>query len=272
MTGGRADRITVGTTSLETRWIGPGPREAPTIVMLHEGLGCVERWRDWPDRLAAATGTGVFLYSRAGYGGSDPIALPRPLSYLHDEAFDVLPRVLNLIGFEKGLLLGHSDGASIATIYTGGVADFRIRGLALLAPHFFVEDVAIRSIAQAREDFAAGDLRGRLAKYHGANVDCAFEGWNRAWLDPGFRRWDIRDSIGYIRVPMLIVQGTDDEYGTVAQIEAARGEAYCPVDATVIPGAGHSPHLDAPAETLAAVAEFVSTLLTTFGEGERHGR
>lgn len=271
MTVGSADRITIGAATLEGRWIGPRPTEGPTIVMLHEGLGCVSRWKDWPDRLADATRAGVFLYSRTGYGASDPIGVPRPLSYLHDEALEVLPRLLDVIGFERGILLGHSDGASIATIYAGGVADFRVRGLVLLAPHFFVEEEAIRSIEQARVDFAASDLRERLVKHHGDNVDCAFEGWNQAWLDPGFRSWDIRESIGYIRVPMLIVQGTADEYGTIAQIDTAREEAYCPVEVALVPGAGHSPHLDAPEETLAAVSGFVTTLFTTFGEGAGHG-
>ncbi len=265
------ERMLIGAAHLETRWIGPGPGAAPTIVMLHEGLGCVGRWKDWPDRLAEATGCGVFLYSRAGYGASDPTALPRPLNYMHHEALEVLPAVLDRIGFERGVLLGHSDGASIATIYAGGTADFRVRGLALLAPHFFVEDVAIRSIEQAQVEYQTTDLRERLVKYHGTNVDVAFWGWNQAWLDPGFRSWDIREAIGYIRVPILIVQGSDDEYGTVAQIEAAEEEAYCPVDAVLIPGAHHSPHLDAPEETLAAVSGFVTTLLTTFGEGAIHG-
>jgi pimeloyl-ACP methyl ester carboxylesterase len=243
---GENNRLVVGSTTLEARWIGPGPEKAPTIVMLHEGLGCVARWKDWPSRLAEATGCGVFLYSRAGYGGSDPISLPRPLSYLHDEALEVLPRVLEAIGFERGVLLGHSDGASIATIYAGGVADFRVRGLVLIAPRFFVEEAT--------------------------NADVAFNGWNRAWLDPGFRSWDIRESIGYIRVPILIVRGTNDDQGTSAQIAAAEEEAYCPVDVSWIAGAGHSPQLDAPEDTLRVVSGYLTTLLTTFGERKGGGR
>jgi pimeloyl-ACP methyl ester carboxylesterase len=267
----RGSSLVVGGTRLETRWIGPGPAQAPTIVMLHEGLGCVDRWKEWPERLAATTGCGVFLYSRAGYGGSDSITLPRPLSYMHDEALGVLPAVLDQIGFERGILLGHSDGASIATIYAGGTTDFRVRGLALLAPNFFVEEIGLKRVERAKADFEQSDLRERLAKYHGTNVDVAFRGWSETWLDPEFRTWDIRESIGYIRVPILIVRGSEDEYGTVAQIEAAREEAYCPVDAVVLPGVGHSPHLDAPDETLAVVSGFVGTLLTTFGEGAMHG-
>lgn len=266
-----ADRITVDGVGLETRWIGPGPDEAPTIVMLHEGLGSAGLWRDWPERLAAATGAGVFLYSRGGYGASDPVPLPRPLSYMEDEALRVLPKVLDAIGFQRGVLLGHSDGASIAAIYAGGVEDFRVRGLVLFAPHFFVEDLSVASIEQARRDYETGDLKSRLARHH-ANVDVAFRGWNDAWLDPGFRSWDIRDSIGYIRVPMLIVQGVADRYGTRAQVDAAIEEAYCPVDVEWLEGVDHSPHLEAPVRTLAVTAEFIDTLFDTFGEGARDGR
>jgi pimeloyl-ACP methyl ester carboxylesterase len=255
---------------LESRWIGPGPKAAPTIVMLHEGLGSLTQWKDWPDQVAGATGCGVFVYSRAGYGGSDPVSLPRPLTYMHDEALQVLPKLLDRIGFEHGLLLGHSDGASIATIYAGSIEDFRIRGLVLIAPHFFVEDLSIRSIEQARVAYETEDLRERLARYHGANVDCAFRGWNGAWLDPAFRRWDIRETIGYIRVPILILQGSDDQFGTTAQIDAAKDEAYCPVDAVMIDGAGHAPHLDQPDQTLAAVSGFAATLFDTFGEQVHH--
>ena len=267
---GNATRLEVGGVGLETRWIGPGPDAAPTIVMLHEGLGSIGQWGAWPEALAEATGCGVFLYSRAGYGGSDPVPLPRPLSYMHDEALTVLPALLDRIGFQRGVLLGHSDGASIATIYAGGIEDFRVRGLALIAPHFFVEDVSIRSIERAHAAYQTGDLRARLARHHGANVDVAFRGWCDAWLDPGFRSWDIRESIGYIRVPILIVQGSDDQYGTGAQIEAAREEAYCLVDVTLLPGTGHAPHVERPAETLAAVAGFVTTLFRTFEERAAH--
>ena len=258
--------ITIDGVRLESKWVGPEPDRAPTIVMLHEGLGSVKQWEDLPERLSHGTGCGVFVYSRAGYAGSDPVSLPRSLSYMHDEALETLPKVLETIRFERGILLGHSDGASIATIYAGGIQDHRVRGLVLIAPHFFVEDVAIQSIERSRVAFETGDLRERLMEYHGANVDTAFWGWNRAWLDPEFRRWDIRESIGYIRVPILIVQGSDDQYGTTAQIEAATDEAYCPVDVALIPGARHAPHRDRPDETERAIENFVSTLMETLGE------
>jgi pimeloyl-ACP methyl ester carboxylesterase len=252
--------LSIGSQRLEYRMIGLRPDAAPTIVMLHEGLGCVGLWGDFPDRLQAATGAGVFVYSRAGYGKSSPVALPRPLSYMHDEAREVLPRLLETIGFQRGLLLGHSDGASIAAIYAGSRQDHRVGGLVLIAPHFFTEDAGIASIVEAREAYATGDLRARLARWH-SDVDNAFKGWNGAWLDPKFRQWNIAEYLAYIRVPILIVQGEDDQYGTVKQIEAAEGECYCPVEVALMPKAKHSPQRDAPEETLKAISEFVGRVL-----------
>jgi pimeloyl-ACP methyl ester carboxylesterase len=252
--------FTLGTQRLEYRMIGPRTDQAPTIVMLHEGLGSVGLWNDFPDKLQEATGLGVFLYSRAGYGQSSPVKLPRPLTYMHDEARDVLPPLLDHIGFRRGLLLGHSDGASIATIYAGAHQDHRLGGLVLIAPHFFTEDVGIATIAEARKAYETGDLRARLSRWH-ADVDCAFLGWNRAWLDPDFRKWDITEQLGYIRVPMLIVQGEGDQYGTVKQIEAAQQDCYCPVEAVILPSTNHNPAREAPEATLAAIRDFVSRVL-----------
>jgi pimeloyl-ACP methyl ester carboxylesterase len=264
-----ADRgfVDVGAMRLEYRMIGPRPGAAPTIVMLHEGLGCVGLWGNFPDRIAAATGAGVFAYSRAGYGRSSPVELPRPLTFMHDEAREVLPRLFGAIGFRRGLLLGHSDGASIAAIYAGSVQDHRVRGLVLMAPHFITEDMGIAEIARARETYATGDLRERLARWH-ADPDNAFRGWNDAWLDPRFRSWDITDALAYIRVPMLIVQGEDDQYGTVRQIEVAQEESYCPVEVALLPRTRHAPHREAPDATLAAVAAFAQRLLRDHHEGD----
>lgn len=256
--------LDIGGQRLEYRMIGPRPNEAPTIVMLHEGLGCVGMWNSFPERLAQATGAGVFAYSRAGYGQSSPVTLPRPLTYMHDEAA-LLPKILSAIGFRRGLLLGHSDGASIATIYAGSVQDHRIRGLALIAPHFFVEDVSIKSIEEAKVAYAQTDLRERLARYHG-DVDNAFRGWNDAWLDPDFRAWNITEELAYIRVPILIVQGEQDQYGTVAQIAAAQEECYCPVDVALLAEARHAPHREAPDAALQAVGDFANRILHTHEE------
>ena len=253
--------LTIGASDLEYRMIGPAPEEAPTIVMLHEGLGSAGLWGDFPEKLQAATGAGVFVYSRAGYGASTPAKLPRPLDYMHVEALDVLPKLLDQIGFRRGLLLGHSDGASIAAIYAGGVADHRVRGVAMIAPHFIVEDVSVTSIAEIKGAYeAATGLRAKLARWH-SDVDNAFYGWNGAWLDPGFRSWDISEYLAYIRVPVAILQGADDQYGTIRQIEIAREECYCPVDVTIIPGAGHSPHREAPEATLNAISDFAGRIL-----------
>jgi pimeloyl-ACP methyl ester carboxylesterase len=247
--------LRVGAADLEYRLIGAAPADAPTIVMLHEGLGSAALWGDFPDRLQAATGAGVFVYSRAGYGASTPVTLPRPLDYMSIEALDVLPDLLDKIGFRHGLLLGHSDGASIAAIYAGGIQDHRVGGVVLIAPHFIVEDMGVAAIAETRKAYETAGLKPRLARWHG-DVDNAFYGWSDAWLDPEFRNWDISEYLAFIRVPVAILQGADDQYGTLRQIEIAREECYCPVDVTIIPGAGHSPHREAPGTTLHSIAEF----------------
>ena len=245
---------------LEYRFVGPQPDKTPTLVLLHEGLGCVGLWNDFPEKLAAATGTGVFVYSRAGYGKSSPVSLPRPLSYMHDEARETLPKLLDAIGFRRGLLIGHSDGASIAAVYAGSHQDHRVGGLVLIAPHFFTEDPGIASIVEARKAYETGDLRARLARWLD-DVDNAFKGWNGAWLDPLFRKWDITEFLAYIRVPVLIVQGEGDQYGTVKQIEVAQQECYCPVEVVLLPGARHSPQREAPEPTLTAMSDFVARTL-----------
>lgn len=251
-------RIAVDGHSLEAAWWGPPPDAAPSIVLLHEGLGCVAMWREFPLRLAQATGFGVFAYSRLGYGQSDRATLPRPLSYMHDEA-KLLPLVLDATGVRRCVLLGHSDGASIAALHAGTAQDFRVRGLILLAPHFFVEDITMASIEAARAAFETTDLRERLGRYH-ANPDNAFRGWNDAWLDPAFRKWRSDDVLPYIRVPMLILQGADDAYGTTEQLRVAEREAFCPVDTILIEGANHAPHLSAPDRVLDSVIAFTHRL------------
>jgi pimeloyl-ACP methyl ester carboxylesterase len=258
----------IGSCDLEYRMIGPASDEAPTIVMLHEGLGSVGLWGDFPDRLQAATNAGVFVYSRAGYGGSTPVELPRPLDYMHVEALEVLPKLLDQIGFRRGLLLGHSDGASIAAIYAGGVSDHRVCGVVMIAPHFIVEDISVRSIEEIKQVFETTSFKAKLARWH-SDVDNAFYGWNDAWLDPKFRSWDISEYLAYIRVPVAIVQGADDQYGTIRQVEIAREECYCPLDVTIIPSTGHSPHRDAPEATLNAISEFARSIFHTEGS---HGR
>ena len=258
--------LTIGQSQLEYRVAGDSA-VPPAIVMLHEGLGSAALWGDFPDKLAAATNATVFAWSRAGYGASSPVPLPRPLTYMHDEAKEVLPPLLDAIGFRRGLLLGHSDGASIAAIYAGSTEDHRVRGLVLIAPHFFTEEQGLASIRAAKVAYESGDLKPRLARWH-RHVDVAFHGWNGAWLDPGFRAWDITESLAYIRVPIQIVQGENDQYGTIRQVVTAEEECYCPVEVAMIAGAGHSPQRERPEVTLEVIAAFSNRVLRLHHEGD----
>lgn len=251
-------RLSVGGASLDACCWGPAPDAAPTLVLLHEGLGSAGLWRDFPERLSAKTGWGALAYSRVGYGASDPCVLPRPLDYMEREATEVLPEVLDAIGFRRGVLLGHSDGASIAAFYAGSVEDFRVRGLVLMAPHVFVEDVSVASVAAARVAFEAGDLRPRLARHH-ADPDAAFRGWCDAWLDPAFRDWNITPALDHVRVPVLAIQGAEDEYGTRAQLDALQA-VPAPVEPHLVAGCRHAPHLDRPQEALRLIADFLARL------------
>jgi pimeloyl-ACP methyl ester carboxylesterase len=229
-------------------------------VLLHEGLGCVALWRDFPEALVAATGCGVFAYSRFGYGGSDTAPLPRPMSYMHDEAVSVLPAVLDTAGVRRAVLIGHSDGGSIAAIHAGAVRDVRVLGVVLMAAHFFVEDLNIASIRTIKEHYEQGDLRARLRRYH-RDVDVAFRGWNEAWLDPRFRSFDITAEVARIRVPILALQGADDPYGSDEQLRVLERAARCSVETRLIEGARHSPHLEARDATMEAIVPFVRNVL-----------
>lgn len=252
--------LDIGAQRLEYRMIGPRPDAAPTLVLLHQGLGCVGMWEDFPEKLQAATGAGVFVYSREGYGQSSPVTLPRPLSFMHQEAQKTLPQILDTIGFQRGLLVGHSDGASIAAIYGGSHQDHRVGGLVLIAPHFIVEDATIAAIAAMRKAYDLTDLRARLGRWH-ADADATVHGWSDVWLKGDFRKWDLTEFLAYIRVPVLIVQGEDDQYGTVRQIEIAQQECYCPVEVALLPGAMHVPQREAPEVTLQVVSDFIGRVL-----------
>lgn len=260
-TGDRTERLEVDGVGLECAWFGPRSGDGPTLVLLHEGLGCVALWKDFPERLAETTGLGVMAYSRRGYGGSDPVEVPRPLTYMHDEGLEVLPAVLDAAGIHDAILVGHSDGASIALINAGGVRDPRVRGLVLMAPHVFNEALSVRSIGEAKEAYENGPLREQLARYHGDNVDGAFLGWNRAWLDPGFLEWNIEGFLPDIQVPCLLIQGEDDQYGTVEQVEAIQRQVSGPPELLMLPACRHSPQRDQPDRTLEAIARFADRLI-----------
>lgn len=255
----KGQKLTANGAALEYACWGPSPDKAPTLVLLHEGLGSVAQWKGLPEALAETTGFGVLGYSRAGYGASDPVPLPRPLDYMTREAEDVLGAVLDAAGIEQCVLLGHSDGATIATIYAGSVSDLRVRGLILLAPHFFTEAGGLESIRQAGRSFAEGDLREKLARYH-ADVDNAFNGWHDAWTDPGFAEWNVADAIDHLRIPVLAIQGRDDAYGTLAQIEEIENRIYSPVETVILDDCGHAPHIEKPEQTRAAIIEFCARL------------
>ncbi|UWR13114.1 alpha/beta hydrolase [Sulfitobacter mediterraneus] len=254
-TNAKGAQITVQGQSLEYGCWGPAPHKAPTLVLLHEGLGSVAQWKDVPAQLAERTGFGVFAYSRAGYGGSDPVSLPRPLDFQTREAEDVLGAVLDAAGIEHCVLMGHSDGATIAAIYAGSVSDMRVRGLVLIAPHFFTEPAGLDAIRAAGEAFEDGDLKQRLGKYH-TNVEVAFKGWHDVWTDPAFAKWNVGDAIDHWRIPVLAIQGRDDPYGTLAQIQEIEDRIYSPLDTLILDDCGHAPHLEKPQETLAEIAEF----------------
>ncbi|HLW90555.1 MAG TPA: alpha/beta hydrolase [Roseiarcus sp.] len=235
--------------------------DAPMLVLLHEGLGCVGLWGDFPEKLAAATGACVFVYSRGGYGASSPVDLPRPLDYMQREALETLPRVLGEIAFKRGALIGHSDGASIAAVYAGAYNDPRLAAVTLIAPHFVVEDVTIEAIERARKAYETGDLEAKLARWH-QRSDVAFRGWNDAWLDPEFRAWDISAYLETIAAPVQVIQGYRDPYGSVRQIEIARERLPAAPDVTLLPGIGHSPHREAGEATLESIRRFLAPLLS----------
>jgi len=248
--------VVVDGKRLETLLLSPAAN-ALVIVMLHEGLGSVALWKDFPEQLARATGCRVLVYSRYGHGKSERLAEKRSADFMHHEAKVVLPELLRQFEIERPILLGHSDGASIALIYAGTWHQ-QVRALILEAPHVFVEDFGIRSTAAIRKLYESSDLPQKLARYHD-HVDEIFRGWNDIWLDPQFRDWNIEEYLAAISCPTLVIQGEDDEYGTLAQVEAIQRRAPA-TQTLILPHCGHSPHRDQPSLTLDAISKFVATL------------
>jgi len=229
-----------------------------TIVFLHEGLGSVAMWRDWPAQVCAATGRDGLVYSRRGYGHSDPVpdgpgAGRLAPDYMHREALDVLPRLLSTLRIERPVLLGHSDGGSIALLHA---SRHPVAACIAMAPHVIVEDISITSITQARQAYETGGLRDRLERYH-AQVDGAFWQWNEIWLSPAFRGFDIRPDCRRIKAPVLAIQGLDDPYGTMRQIEEI-APTLGPFETEKLPACGHSPHRDQPHATTSRVTRFLA--------------
>lgn len=250
---------TAASRRIEYQRIGAARPGRPELVFLHEGLGSLAMWRDFPARVALATGCGALVFSRYGYGASEPLAGDRPVRYMHDEALVALPELLDGLGVERPILVGHSDGGSIALIHAGA----RVRpvaGLVLLAPHVLVEDLSVASIAAAKVAYETTDLRKRLARYHG-DVDSAFWGWNRVWLHPDFRAWNIEEYLPGVDCPVLAIQGREDEYGTMAQVDKIAA-AVPGAEILRLPSCGHSAHRDQPEAVLAAIARFVERAST----------
>lgn len=241
--------------AIEYRMIPGDALARPTLVFLHEGLGCAALWRDFPDKIASRLGARALVYSRFGYGASDGLAGKREPDFMHTEALDVLPRLLDQLGIEEPVLVGHSDGASIALIHAGKSAR-PVKAVAVLAPHVFIEPVTIDSIADIRAKYETSGLKDRLARYH-ARVDDAFLGWADIWLDPHFRDWNIEDVVPGITAPLLLIQGRQDEYGTLAQLDRIEARAQAPVTRLALEACGHAPQRDQEASVIDAIVRFV---------------
>jgi pimeloyl-ACP methyl ester carboxylesterase len=241
--------------SIEYEWVGDAASHAAALVFLHEGLGSIRQWREFPARVAQATGRRALVYSRYGYGQSDVLREARAgVRFMHREALEALPALLGALEVERPVLVGHSDGASIALIHVG--AGYPVRGLALMAPHVFVEPVCVTSIARAKAAFDAGKLAARLAKYH-RDARKTFHLWADAWLDPAFLDWNIEAYLGAIACPVLAIQGEDDEYGTMEQLERVARGVRGPCELLKLAQCGHAPFRDQPGRTLEAVTRFV---------------
>ena len=244
---------------LEYQWIRPERRDAPLLVFLHEGLGSISMWKDWPAQLCDQTGCSGLMYSRYGYGRSTPRSEhgPKAPDYLHEQSLDVLPQLLDQLG-EDGrrplVLVGHSDGGSIALLAASGFSD-RLQGIVVMAPHLFVEDISLRGILVAREAYEQGFLRERLARYHD-DVESAVWGWNRTWTEPSFRDWNIEDDVRRITCPILAIQGVDDEYGTLEQIRRIR-ELVPHTELLELEQCGHLPYKDQTERVNQAIQDFL---------------
>jgi pimeloyl-ACP methyl ester carboxylesterase len=251
--------LEVGGRRIETLEL-EGDAALRPLVLLHEGLGSVGLWRELPRQLAEATGRRVVAFSRAGHGHSEPPAAPRTPRFFHEEALEVLPALLTQLDAEQPILVGHSDGASIGLIHA---AHHPVTGLVLLAPHVFVEDVTVESIRTTREQYLHGELRDRMARHHD-DPDAAFSGWCDVWLDPAFRAWSLEPEVARLTAPTLLIQGAEDPYGTLDQLDRIEARTRAPTQRLVLPG-GHSPHLDEPEVVVAAIASFCERTSTAAG-------
>lgn len=252
-----AEFVPVDGARLEYAWHGPLPAHAPTLVFLHEGLGSVSQWRNFPADLCSRTGCGALVYSRRGHGKSDALTVPRTIGFMHDEATGVLPRLLEMFDIRRPILVGHSDGASIALIHAASGGD--PFAMLLEAPHVFVEDVTLARIAELRELYRTTDLRTKLARHH-SNVDSLFQYWTDVWLRPEFRTWNIEAYLPDVRCPTLVVQGKQDEYGTDRQVDALLSALGGRCEGIMLDHCGHAPHIDQRARVSDIMARFIRGL------------
>jgi len=246
---------------LEYQWIDGTGAASPTLVFLHEGLGSIRQWRGFPEKVAQATGCRALVYDRYGYGNSEVLQESRVgVQFMHDGGLNELPELLKNLQIEKPILVGHSDGASIALIHAG--AGHPVRGLAVLAPHVYVEDHGLKSIKNINDTFEATDLLDRLGKYH-RDARRTFHLWADAWLDPAFRKWNIEEYLPGIQCPLLAIQGEDDEYGTMAQLDRIQRQVQGPCELLKLAQCGHSPHKDQPERVLNSLSNFIGKIIGT---------
>jgi pimeloyl-ACP methyl ester carboxylesterase len=253
--------------TLAYEWIEVGGEDRPVLVFLHEGLGSIRQWRDFPERVANATGCNALVFDRYGYGQSDVLVEPRrSIRFMHEEALEALPQVLAALGIRAPILVGHSDGASIALIHAG--AGHAVRGLALMAPHVFVEPICTQSIVEARRQFETTDLPQRLGRYH-RDPRKTFYLWADVWLDPDFPGWNIEEYLPGVACPVLAIQGHDDQYGSMAQLDAIARQVRGPCELLKLVACGHSPFRDQPSASQAAIVDFVDGLCAAAGQPRR---
>ncbi len=245
---------------LRAQWIGGvAGRETPVLVFLHEGLGGIGQWRGVPEDLCQRTGLKGLVYERWGFGESDRLTLPRPLDYMAQEAEEALPDVLKACGISRPILIGHSDGGSIALLHASAHPE-NTRACVCIAAHVFVEDITLEGIRGVLGHWEGGDLKPRLARYHGANTEAMFRGWAETWLHPDFRGWNIEACLPAVACPLLVMQGENDEHATLAQVEAITGGVSGPAETCIVPACAHSPHLEAREDVLTHMAAFIAAL------------
>ena len=255
--------ILAGGARLHARHVtltGAGAKRSPVLVFLHEGLGSIAQWRDFPEALVQRTGLPALLYDRQGHGRSDPLSAPRTPHYLHHEALEVLPRVLEQCRVAEAILVGHSDGGSIALLFASACAE-RTRGAITEAAHVFVEDETLAGIREAGEAWRSTRLAEKLARFHGEKTHALFHAWHDTWLAPEFRDWDLEDCLGSIRCPLLVIQGAEDQYATPAQVEAIAAQVSGPVETLLVPHCAHIPHHEARQPVLEAMARFIQSVI-----------